>query len=438
MGKRAEQAKKRKRNSGKPAPAAAPARALPTPPNDSRSASPPAAADGDDLILQDELDATVFTLTTLAANPALLSGRNMKDLKRAVYDIHRVMSEAATVGASVTSRISAALRDYRFTDALVLLFEMYTRRIPAKLGALQRWVRECDATSGADGSPGDAEAMRCLDMILRIAGGQAPAAEDVYVGHSVSGEAESSAHAHVRKTRVWRARDPSPTKEIAIWERMTAGTLLENARTGYLPTETLSPGAIKASTEAAAAAKASGGGSYPGFRAVQHTPAALRRPPNMYPSTVYTSTPGAIALTPSTERPAPSRIDVPGVPGAFVVLDVFTPEECLQIVQAASAIGFERDQAAAGSATEKRSILARNFVWLADTQFHDHFYNRIKEFVPPTAPSGGANGGEGKVRGINKRFRVYQYTENQLYRPHIDGAWPAAGIDAETGEYLHE
>jgi hypothetical protein len=23
-------------------------------------------------------------------------------------------------------------------------------------------------------------------------------------------------------------------------------------------------------------------------------------------------------------------------------------------------------------------------------------------------------------------------------QPHIDGAWPAAGLDPKTGEYLHE
>jgi len=38
-----------------------------------------------------------------------------------------------------------------------------------------------------------------------------------------------------------------------------------------------------------------------------------------------------------------------------MVLDVFTPEECLQIVQAAEAIGFEKDEAAGGSATTKAS-----------------------------------------------------------------------------------
>lgn len=25
-----------------------------------------------------------------------------------------------------------------------------------------------------------------------------------------------------------------------------------------------------------------------------------------------------------------------------------------------------------------------------------------------------------------------------IYRPHIDGAWPASGIDKTTGEYLYD
>jgi hypothetical protein len=39
-----------------------------------------------------------------------------------------------------------------------------------------------------------------------------------------------------------------------------------------------------------------------------------------------------------------------------MVMDVFTPEECLQIAQAAEAIGFEKDEAAGGSATAKASV----------------------------------------------------------------------------------
>ncbi|KAL1409467.1 hypothetical protein Q8F55_003450 [Vanrija albida] len=395
MGKRSEQAKKKRRlNNGgavtKPAPAPAQA---PTPPTD--------ASASDDLFLPEELETTIFTLRTLAENPAALSGKEMKDLKRSVYDLHRVLAEGATLGTSLTSRISAALRDYRFTDALVLLFEMYTRRLPPKLGALQRWVRECDATSNADGSPGDPEALRCLDMILRIANIGAP-------GSAVSAGESSTASDHVRNPKFWRAREPVDG-EISIWDKMQNGTLWGGA-------EAPNP--------------------YPGFTACHKVLAADRRPPNLYDSTVYTSAPGAIALTPTEKRRSPSKMDVPGVPGAFIVLDVFTPDECLQIIQAATAIGFEKDQAADGSALQKTSILARNFVWLADQQFHDHFYAQIKDFVPQHAQIHDGVGG-GHVRAINKRFRVYQYTENQLYRPHIDGAWPAAGL-SETGEYLHD
>ena len=49
-------------------------------------------------------------------------------------------------------------------------------------------------------------------------------------------------------------------------------------------------------------------------------------------------------------------MDVPGVPGAFMVLDVFTPEECMQIAQAGVAVGFEKEEAAGGSATAKASV----------------------------------------------------------------------------------
>jgi hypothetical protein len=46
-----------------------------------------------------------------------------------------------------------------------------------------------------------------------------------------------------------------------------------------------------------------------------------------------------------------------------MVLDVFTPEECLQIVQAAEAIGFEKDEAVQGSATQKTSV-SITWVWI--------------------------------------------------------------------------
>ncbi|WVR07993.1 hypothetical protein IAU60_005036 [Kwoniella sp. DSM 27419] len=375
---------------------------LPTPPSENDQDVEP------ELIDEEDLECAINVLETLCEIPEEMADKRYKGLKRRVHDFYRVMAEGSGLGTSLTSKISTALQDYRFTDALVYLFEMYIRQLPPKLGALQRWVRECDATSEADGSPGDPEALRCLDMILRIAN-MSTGPDDKALGTREKELTVGSSKDIIKKVDVFSAREPVEG-EIRIWERMQQGRLFD--------TPPPSP--------------------YPEFRPVHHIKAADRKPPNLYDSTVYASSPSAITLAPASERRTPTKVDVPGVPGAFVVLDVFTPEECLQIVQAAEAIGFEKDEAAGGSAVMKNSILARNFVWLADQHFLDHFYSQIVPFVPPAAPVSVDGNGGGKVRGINARFRVYQYTENQLYRPHIDGAWPAAGLHPETGEYLHD
>lgn len=132
-----------------------------------------------------------------------------------------------------------------------------------------------------------------------------------------------------------------------------------------------------------------------------------------------------------------------------MIPNVLNPTTCESIIRAANTLGWEADQAAGGSAVDKTSVLAHNVVWLADEEFVGELFERIKPFVQEQV-------GGGKVRGINRRFRVYRYGPQQVYRvsvlllqvskiklmpfaqPHIDGAWPAAGVDKETGEYLHE
>jgi hypothetical protein len=121
----------------------------------------------------------------------------------------------------LTSKISTALRDYRFEDALILLYEMYIRKLPPKLGALQRWVRECDATSTVD-TAADQDAMKCLDLILRIAGGNANNVKVEDGGKGVDGF-------EMVHQPVWSAREDVPG-EIAVWARMQKGELFGTPR----------------------------------------------------------------------------------------------------------------------------------------------------------------------------------------------------------------
>lgn len=169
------------------------------------------------------------------------------------------------------------------------------------------------------------------------------------------------------------------------------------------------------------------------------TPGAERRPPNVYSSTIYysPSDPFQLALSPP---PPTARLDHPSVPGLFLLTDVLTHSEARKMVQATEAVGFEPDQPAGGSAVDMISVLAHNLIWcvgpplrslapliscrLANPEFHDTLYNRIKHLLPPVLQGG-------PVRGINKRFRIYRYRPGAVYRPHIDGVrvfWSLSSI----------
>jgi hypothetical protein len=43
-----------------------------------------------------------------------------------------------------------------------------------------------------------------------------------------------------------------------------------------------------------------------------------------------------------------------------------------------------------------------------------------------------------KVRGLNRRFRVYRYVPRAEYRAHIDGAWPPSGINPTNDKYIYD
>ena len=50
------------------------------------------------LILPEDLAITIETLNALAEDPSELANKSMKDLKRAVYNLHRVMAEGSNMG----------------------------------------------------------------------------------------------------------------------------------------------------------------------------------------------------------------------------------------------------------------------------------------------------------------------------------------------------
>ncbi|KZT41951.1 hypothetical protein SISSUDRAFT_1069674 [Sistotremastrum suecicum HHB10207 ss-3] len=344
------------------------------------------------LLFPDELDITTDTLITLAQNPTLISHKQLKPFRTAVHDYWRISQEVALTGSSLTSRISSALVDHRHVDALVLLSEMQIRRQIPKLGALQRWVRECDGVLTPEMDKEEQDMVwAVLDAILRTT--QPDFIARLTGGESGQGKVQNGSRLiwyppfHTPR-HATRASDKTPDPKVT--------SVSENAQTALKP--------------------------------LQITPGPERRPPNKHPAIVWHSPEGTFPLEPDPQvRPEPQRYDVQGVPGAFVITDVFDKCECESLVSAAEKVGLEPDEPISASALSLSSLLAHNFIWLADPTFLSILFARVKPHLPPVIQGG-------QVKGINARFRLYRYRKGALYRPHIDGAWPSSSSTVVDGQ----
>ena len=347
----------------------------------------------------EDLNIAADVLATLTSHPAVLKSKACRDIRTAVYQCGQKCTtgfNAAGENASITSKISAALADGAYTEARISLAEMRIRKQTLKLGALCRWVRDLDVVSGlaeqldeeaVGRTAAEEELLVVLDSILRLTG-------PIDYTTEVSDQLESGP---IILRRVWNLRDFAPRRE-------TYRTVVDRTIFSSLPANIGSA-----------------------FRVIETTPGALRKPPNMYPATLYTSRDNAVEL--STNAPNTMHHKHPIVPNLHLIKDALSSSECEQIIAAAETVGFAPD-APVRSDGEDSSVLAHNFYWVVDQPFCAKLWNRVAPFVPEEV--------DGKrVRGVNRRFRVYRYVPGAEYRAHIDGAWPPSGISPDD-TYIYD
>ncbi|KAI5813691.1 hypothetical protein BZA77DRAFT_284619 [Pyronema omphalodes] len=351
MGKASKQRKARTK--------AASAAAAPYPPT---PLSPTSSSDTEGISSVD-LAITTETLEALLAKPALLKSAAHKNLRTMIHKLH-----AAIQGGE--DELVIALRAGEHEHARNLLA---TIKNP-KLGALQRWVRECDAIN--DGSD---ECWKTLEAIIRTT------------------TTRDSAIGALTRFQPWR---PETSEEaLQIYRDVKLGKICSREEADHFKNS---------------------------FKVLHTIPAAERKPPNLHPAIIWTSNDNTIPFTSTGDIAA---IPVPSVPNAIFLQNVLSKTTCRQIIAAAETMGFTPDQAAAGSATELASVLAHNFYWMADEAFCTSLFERVKPFLPATVKGL-------PVKSINRRFRCYRYVPGAVYRPHVDGAWPPSGITPK-GEYVY-
>ncbi|BFZ64927.1 hypothetical protein YB2330_006083 [Saitoella coloradoensis] len=396
------------------------------PPSPSTSADDTEITSPFAVISQDDLDITIDTLEQLAAHPTLLKHKDLRQLRSAVWAYSQSLPNP---GNSLTARLSSALEAGAWTDARVLLAEMKIRGIKPKLGALQRWVRECDAAGvGVEGGWSE-EVMTVLDGILRVCQPARGGYDDDDNPLPVGGVAEISSTNTAPKRKAGELHDIEPFedgegKPVPVTPEALAidtGSTSQSVVRRHPAWSVGKPHNHPIYANAMANTLTHNGAMPPDllktkFTAISTIPGPERRPANLYPAIIYASQPGTITM--SKTHPPVVRHDVPDVPGAFLLQDALSVDECTQIIRAGETMGFLPDVPAQGDA----SVLAHNFIWFADQAFHDTLWSRIVHLLPERIAGG-------KVWGLNVRFRVYRYVPGAIYRPHIDGAWPPSGID---------
>lgn len=288
---------------------------------------------------------------------------------------------------SFSGRISNAFRARDWASALKLLREMSLSDEILRLGALQRWVRDCDiAATDESNSDGKNSSLLLLDAVMRV-------------GQSNKAPSSSQLRPDLFKT------EGAPTLHTrAIVERFTP----------------FSP-STEHTWDPSSADHNALNDTDPVFSVVHSVPGADRKPPSPYPLNIFSTAPKTIAFAAQDIHASKRcRLDVPGVPGAFLMTGILSPTECRRIISVASALGYRPD------AVDDID----NIVWLADSSLWQPIYERCLPMLP-------ARVGKCHLRGLNARFRLFRYFPGAVYRPHIDGAWPGSGLNAQ-GEYTDD
>eukprot|EP00854_Cymbomonas_tetramitiformis_P018422 gene18422-21977_t len=125
--------------------------------------------------------------------------------------------------------------------------------------------------------------------------------------------------------------------------------------------------------------------------------------------------------------PCRSKVDIEGVPGAFLVPDVLSPDECELLIGLAEQLGFTPGEGIVSVPREVRDNDA--CVLVAPTPLLVELSSRLASVVPLAAPSGRRCDPD----FVNARFRCYRYRADEVsgpqrFKPHFDGAQLATAV----------
>lgn len=130
-------------------------------------------------------------------------------------------------------------------------------------------------------------------------------------------------------------------------------------------------------------------------------------------------------------KPLADKAAAEGKPGpcAYLLRNVFSPEECRSIVALCEKVGFEEALVNVGGGRQKLLTDIRNNtrVMIDDVPLADEIFDRIRAHLPATWAEGDprewSRTNTYHMQHLNERLRVLRYYPGQEFKPHQDGTY---------------
>jgi len=440
---------------------------------------------GIDQISQEDLDITISTLERISAlKPSSIFAKRFKLLRKAMHPLAVQQLQTYQHGTDYRIKVTQFLSIQHWADALAALKGCRDFGQIPKQGTIQRWVRDCDPCTAPC-------KLQLLNAILTLANpstnttsdnkgiGNVDSMSSMALDDDDSPSMDTYMNIHDPRHAILALQQHGQMSEEDTFpnESTTRPSMPEDSGIEIMPDWSI--GRLMTTTERCNNNDNDNnntgnddeiGSSNSEIIDWNHLPtvslqsrilyreiAAERTPPNHYDLLLHTNDNACIEW--SESPPSIIKHHIPffqseKTADLFLLENVLTVKECQQLRAAATQLGWRPDHP-----TQLEQPTGINSCeWLVNDSIVSVISDRVRPHLPhldrnnrdatssssisknaivedplPSPPSSSSSPVI-RFHSINPRWRFFRYGPHCVYRPHIDGSWPASRIDA-NGQY---
>jgi len=442
----------------------------------------------EDDISDADLYRTLYTLSKLSkASPNVLkSKKRYKELRRVLFELGIFQKGAVASVPNLSGPSTTLVPTVASIDSLIehrswklALESLNALQMKPKLGTLQRWVRAIDAagcinsTAGSTVNKDNSENGLVLDVLCAVLRrcGSSEVTENLTLQNVLQTVSElSGKHFSRSETRSMENYFRNCASSDGKFDKLSVVEVPEFCGTidGSKPWRDSNNPSSASSLDYLRVDPVTGIRSIkfnntdsqekiilPKFRICHEEKGSERKPENKYDLQIVHDVVGSRETGPgydflfrfndkhskesseSLRIPGKSRIKkfpIPHVPGAFLLQDVLSLDECDRFIAMAEHNDkYQPDEPINGQPGD--STLAHACVWMVSSGIEREVFSRVQQFLPSKAEvmseekvSDSKSDSDNLAVCLNRRWRFYRYVPGRYYRPHIDGAWPRSGF----------